>query len=432
MYSVFRLSAELDSNRKITDLKSKYLVKLLAPTDLAVSFNDYADKFYKAAHAIASFLLETGQSNTAQLDTYFFSLAFLYRHSIELKLKAIAFKKITSEVNRVDFAKDTFHDLAKILEKLISLEAPLRSQSEINWLRTYFSDISKLDKESDSFRYPFHIYRKNDPLYGPEFSLERVFEEQTHIDLCKFANKFEAAHEILDLWFSENQKPAEDWKELRPIFIETGGTYYGQAVVGYGYRKQDFYPYVNAYVETAGYLRACMKKAFDQQDKSLSEYYFLPMCYLYRNASELVLKAVWFEEVREDFQSRCKILNKKKHSIKGMWNQVRKWINVFYGGEDGAESYFVDIEACCNHLQSFDNDASIFRYPCRKDMQVYFRQNISFDFMNVAEFMESMIHAIDGIDSELGVRNEYYNEMEAIMRSELEAEYRSAMAGERW
>ena len=66
--------------------------------------------FYKAAHIIASYLLETNNTNIAQLDTYFFSLAFLYRHSIELILKALAFRNISANEKRAAFAKDTYHD----------------------------------------------------------------------------------------------------------------------------------------------------------------------------------------------------------------------------------------------------------------------------------------------------------------------------------
>ena len=50
------------------------------------------------------------------------------------------------------------------------------------------------------------------------------------------------------------------------------------------------------------------------------------------------------------------------------------------------------------------------------------------DFMNVAEFMESIIHAIDGIESELSARNEYIDEVEAEYRAEMEAEFRASMA----
>lgn len=66
----------------------------------------------------------------------------------------------------------------KILDELLKFEPGMRDQREI-------------DKESDSFRYPFHIHRIPADLFSEaKYSLKRVFEGQMHIDLCKFANKF--------------------------------------------------------------------------------------------------------------------------------------------------------------------------------------------------------------------------------------------------
>lgn len=33
----------------------------------------------------------------------------------------------------------------------------VRPDEEVEWLRKYFEDLSQTDRESDSFRYPFHI-----------------------------------------------------------------------------------------------------------------------------------------------------------------------------------------------------------------------------------------------------------------------------------
>lgn len=105
MYSEFRLDVELDKNRKITEVSSKYIVKITPPTDLAQSFYEYSKSFYKSAHSIASFLLETDRPNIAQLDSYFFAIAFLYRHSIELILMALAFRRLPDKKDKVQTPK---------------------------------------------------------------------------------------------------------------------------------------------------------------------------------------------------------------------------------------------------------------------------------------------------------------------------------------
>ena len=101
----------------------------------------------------------------------------------------------------------------------------------------------------------------------------------------------------------------------------------------------------------------------------------MPMCYLYRNVVELVIKAAWFEETRGDFQQKCKILNKKKHNISGLWNQLRNWIKEFYSEKLNDRKDFDDITVACENLQGFDETASKFRYPCTKEMDFYFKKS---------------------------------------------------------
>ena len=417
MYSKYRLHPKFNPNRKIKDKKTAYIIKIKAAGPLDIEFGNYAENFHFAAHEMAVYLLDPNNKNIAELDTYIFPLIFLYRHCIELLLKGIAFQKIVDKTARKNFAKDTFHDLSKILDEILNITLSNRAEEEINWLSSYFDDISKMDKESDSFRYPFHIIKNRDIFSGSQYKIERVFKNQTHIDIIKCVNKFEAAYEILELWYKNSMDKAEYWKSMHPVFIETGGTYYEQSVVGYGYNRQDFYPYASAYAETAALLFYKMKSAKDAGNMSVQDKLFFPMCYLYRNAVELVMKQVLFEEVREDYQKRCVVLNKKKHSIVGLWNALYKWLFVIYKEDDDVLLQLDEIKNCCEELQGVDNDASKFRYPCSKRMDPYFNQSVSFDYMNIAEFMESIIDIIDCIGAELSVRNEYIDEMEADYRS---------------
>ena len=64
-------------------------------------------------------------------------------------------------------------------------------------------------------------------------------------------------------------------------------------------------------------------------------------------------------------------------------------------------------------------------------MDFYFKKSKTLDFMNVAQFMESLIYAIKRVDAELSARNEYYDDMAAEYHAEMMAEYRSAMADAR-
>ena len=62
-----------------------------------------------------------------------------------------------------------------------------------------------------------------------------------------------------------------------------------------------------------------MKNATDSGNCDYNARLFFPMCYLYRNCVELSLKTIWFEEIGEDFQIKCKLMLDNKHSIAGIF-----------------------------------------------------------------------------------------------------------------
>jgi len=261
------------------------IVKVKVNPNIVESFYEYSKNYLYAAHLVTEYILE--KNDISKLDTYFFSLAFLYRHSLELILKSIGFKFIE---DKAAFVKDTFHNLSEIFNKIESHIESITSKDHemLVWLKYLLADISIKDKESDSFRYPFKITTTSN-LYCDnkykKYELRRVFEEQTHIDLLKFANKLEIAYEILDSYYCEKSLERKEYKEFNPFFIEEGGHYYAQCVVGYKYNRHDFYLYTKAYVETGTYLKEFIEKNPTDKDKL-----FLPMCYLYRNGIELGLK----------------------------------------------------------------------------------------------------------------------------------------------
>ncbi|MCM1543281.1 MAG: hypothetical protein NC121_18770 [Blautia sp.] len=403
------------------DKHSPYLVKVTAATDLAGKLFEYANNFYEAAHVITEFILYSEHPDIGKLDTCFFAIAFLYRHCMELGLKAVGFQYIEPKAERIKFVKGTRHNLYEVLRAVKETSKPARPANEMEWLEKYFQDLSLTDRESDSFRYPFHIVWEPGEWGRDEFSLKRVFEEQTHIDLLKFANKFEAAHEILEKWYLKGAGGASEWVDLKPVFIEEGGYYYAQSVVGYQDRRLDFYPYTRAYLETANYLKWYMLDRLNSGDNDCKNRLFFPMCYLYRNCVELGLKSIWFEEVGEDFQTKCKLMLDKKHSVEGIWNILKPYVLEYVGRAEEPE-YIDVIEDYCKQVQKMDSDANKFRYPMANTMQVYFPQNKRYDFIQVGDFFEALINVFDWIDSNLSSRNEIKAEMEAEYQAEMMAE----------
>lgn len=418
-----------ESGKKIDlfDKHSKYITKVAASINLPEALFKYAEYFFEAAHKITEFVLYAEHPDIGKLDTYFFSIAFLYRHCLELGLKSIGFQAIQDKNNRQRFVKDTRHNLSLILSVVEEKASSTRPEEEMEWLRKYFADLSQMDRESDSFRYPFHIvWEPEDWEREGRFGIKKIFDEQTHIDLVKFANKFEAAYEIIRKWYKNELEKAVEWKAVAPVFIETGGYYYTQSVVGDKYRRADFYPYTKAYLETANYLKWYMKNETDSGKADYNERLFLPMCYLYRNCVELSLKTIWFEEIGEDFQTKCKMMMDNKHSIAGMWKKIKPYVLEYTRGTDAPE-YIEVIEDYCMQVHTIDTDANKFRYPMSNSMQVYFSCNKRFDFMETGDFFEALNNILDGIDGEMNHMNEVKAEIEAEYRAEMEAEYYAEM-----
>lgn len=403
------------------DCQSPCLIKVIAPDDIAEAFREYSSNFQKAAHLVGSYLLESGKADISQLDTYVFSLTFLYRHSIELLLKAIAFKVIEQSDARINFMKATFHNLAEILRATEATISSIRPNEEMIWLRSFLASFTDIDKESDSFRYPFHIVRERDAYTRcNQFSIERVFKRQTHLNLLNLANKFEATYDILEKWYTNDSQPSEDWRGLEPEFIEEGGNYYAQSVVGYSFDKCGFFPYVKAYLDSANYLKKHMKEQSGSGDATCANSLFLPMCYLYRNGIELSLKSIWFRESGEDLQTRCEYMYDRKHNVSGMWKIIKSIICKFEQ-DDEDQKYIAIIEDYCQQVFAFDDDASKFRYPVRKNMQVYFSHNTRFDFLHTGDFLEALNNILDGVKLQIQSMREFQTEMEAQYNGDMDS-----------
>lgn len=388
-------------NLRVCKSRDPYRVRILAQGNLEEAFRSYSQNFYKAAHQVASYLLASDNTDISELDTYFFSLAFLYRHSIELLLKSIAFQVIVADRDRSSFVKTTFHNLEEIFFEVERISFFQRPLEEKQWLKEYFCNISKYDKKSDSFRYPFHVYKSDELFETGEYCIQRIFDKCIHIDLVKFANKFEAAYEILNMWYIKDSDKAKKWKGVSNVFIEKNGAYYSQSVIGYSYTKQDFDPYIHAYMESAGYLRNYMQQLFADKKYAEAETFFIPMCYLYRNCVELSQKAIWFEGTGLDLQTRCKVMLDHKHSIRAMWNMLKKYVITSGNKVEEDVEYIELLRKYCFELHDYDSDASMFRYPVNKDMVPYFHSNRWFDFMNVSKFFEGIINAFYCIEAQI-------------------------------
>ena len=328
----------------------------------------------------------------AKLDLWYFAMVYLYRQSMELLLKANIFKIVTSENDRKLIIGDIRHDLKQGYDKLLELkDLEYTDNDNANWLWRYLADISRLDKESDMFRYPFGN------------NLNVLFDKQTHISLAATHDNMNKAFNILSELYKTGGFTEQEYEAYSPQLIIEGGHYYQQSVVGYKYAQHSFYPYYSSYEEVGNFLK---EKIVDDNKKEL----FMPMCYMYRNAVELGLKRIIIEDSHIERTKALKILRRKKHSILGLWNSIVDEVDKYSNAPDD-DTTLNDTTQYIQAFHDFDQSSDLFRYPCNKNLQVYFAEEKVLDIENVASCFEELCNFLDAVDSMLSEIKDYEAEM---------------------
>lgn len=382
------------------DKNSPFPITLLNSGNLADDFNKYAEDFFNAAESVIHYLGEDAAENgdIAKLDLWYFAMVYLYRQSLELLLKAGIFQTITDNVDRKNIVGNIRHDLKQAYEKLIEVKGLSISDNENGkWLMDYLSDISRIDRESDMFRYPFGN------------NLKVLFDRQTNISLVATHDNMNKAFSIIKGIYDTGDILEQGIEAYEPHLIIEGGHYYQQSVVGYKYSQHAFYPYYSSYEEVGNFLKGVIMA---EKKANL----FMPMCYLYRNAVELGLKRLIIEDSHIDNSKALKIVRKKKHSILGLWNSIADEIKEYANASED-DTTLNDSQRYIQTFHNFDQSSDLFRYPCNKNMEPYFLDEKKFDIENVASCFEELCNFLDGVDGMLSAVQDYEAEMAAEMAS---------------
>ncbi|MGL4730312.1 MAG: hypothetical protein ACRCW0_01855 [Clostridium sp.] len=380
-------------------IKSENIIEIENSDYLEVLLKSYSEKFAISAHMLISYVLKS--NDISKLDIDFFSVAYLFRHSIELISKAVVFKYIKNTEERCEFLKSTKHnvyDILLVIKNYVKEDIKI-NEEPFNWLLKLFLDINDIDRDSDSFRYPFKIITKK-CLNKKVYSIQTVFQKETRINLETFGNKMITAYKLLESLYNGNYKKFKIEINLNSSFLEKGGTYYGQSVLGYKFSQKDYYPYVRAYSESAEYFYKIIKNS-----DSYAEYLFIPMCYLYRNAVELALKEILFKIKSITYKRTLKLINSKKHKVVSLWNSIKDEVEVILDPSKGNNTVEI-ISKYLNEINNIDPKADLFRYPFDKNCNVYL-QNKKFDVENVNGIFKEILCLLNGVEGNIS----YYNDM---------------------
>ena len=68
-------------------------------------------------------------------------------------------------------------------------------------------------------------------------------------------------------------------------------------------------------------------------------------------------------------------------------------------------------------FHNFDQTSDLFRYPCNKNLEIYFSQEETFDIENISSCFEELCNFLDAVDCMLTEIKDYEAEMEAELAS---------------
>ncbi len=367
---------------KFIDNNSKNIITIKNTKNLEVNFYQYANNFYDAANSIMDYLLNQAspEHDIAKLDLWIYSLLYLYRHSLELILKAIVLKlNINTTLNYIS------HDV-NCAFNLILQNTNINNNDNVKWLNAFLSDISNIDNGSDQFRYPINY--KTNPL-----------KNRYDLSLIDLKNNVNKAYYLLNELYTNNYIPNEKTSIYVPKLLINGGYYYTKSVINYKYFYFDFEPYYTSYEETAKYLYSLVNKYNNL---------FLPMCYLYINCIELALKRIIIDDLNINKNLSLNIAKNNKHNIKKLWTYIKdNLIKIMPKNINEINN----IDNYISELHQINGDSTIFRYPCDKNKGIYFSKNtLKLDIDNVFDFFNNLCSFLDAVDSELKNIIDYEND----------------------
>ena len=120
-----------------------------------IAFETMADGYFLAAEAVyQKFQNSVGEYSI--LDSIGYPICFLYRHYMELSIKALFFK-YAEEYERKNFLKNkhSLNDLWKATEPiLLKLQKRVESEVNISAISRYIEQMHDFDKQSFTMRYP--------------------------------------------------------------------------------------------------------------------------------------------------------------------------------------------------------------------------------------------------------------------------------------
>lgn len=200
------------------------------------------------------------------------------------------------------------------------------------------------------------------------------------------------------------------------LFISSGGKYeYSQ--FGWNTTEYDFFSYMKGYKESADCL---IDSAINSQDISRIDTVIYPVCFLYRQYLELVMKNIYLFYSEDTKEIKINTLKQVLHDLVKIWNKIKPYLE-----KDATENEQNDIKAVEEYIKQFhifDKSSYTFRYPIKLNLNSVINRENKVNLLNLQARMNELYHFFNAVIGKLDfvkdIKSAILSDFDQIIKSE--------------
>ena len=132
---------------------NNYLVHIDWSKNSKEDYQKLSQDFFECGYKICEKIVDSGHDNIKS-DMWFFPTMYLFRHGMELGLKALICGAISEKRKIQQIFLDCKHDLYMLFDAYERETAILLTEEEYGWMKKYLHSLEEVDAKSDFFRFP--------------------------------------------------------------------------------------------------------------------------------------------------------------------------------------------------------------------------------------------------------------------------------------
>ncbi len=186
----------------------------------------------------------------------------------------------------------------------------------------------------------------------------------------------------------------------KQLFIDSGSDY-EFSHFGWGDPQTQFVGYMDGYKAAADKLIA---DAITSRAIDILDTFIFPICFLYRQYLELVMKYIYLHFSEVDNNEKANTLKETSHDLAKMWIKIKPLLL-----EDASPSEMEDVEIVETYIQQFhniDKSSFTFRYPIGKNLEKVLPSQRRINLPILKEGMDELSGFFEGCIGKLDAMSE--------------------------